>query len=709
MCTQKPPHDYSEALYKKYKEVFEEYIETVAMPALKSKSGESLLRELDLRWKNHDIMVRWMSRFFNYLDRYYIARHSFASLKDVGMMCFREEVYKTLAGAMKDATLTLIDKEREGEQIDRALVKSIVSIFVQMGLDPNSEPLQAYELDFETPMLNVTAAHYKRQAAVWIEEESCPNYLILAEKCLNMEKERVQHYLHPSTEPKLMSRIETEILAEHETKLLEKESSGVSWMLNNDRKEDLARLFCLFTRISNGVDPIAKAFKEHVMERGLELVNLASQSINEEGTVSGKQQSLPTTVEQTFVQDVIKCHDKYIAFVSECFNDDVIFQRAFKDAFERFCNKSIGEVTIAELLANFCHSVLKKGGKEKLTDEVIEDHLEKIVKLLAYISDKDLFAEIAKQKLGQRLLQDQSASEDLERSLLSKLKQCNGAQFTMKMESMVSDLQMAKENNSKYVEWLREQSAKNNEAVPKTDMNVTILADGTWPTYTRTEIKLPDELTQCVNKYEEFYENTHQSRKLTWIFGAGSGVTLNIKFAQKPIEISCSTLQASILLLFREIDSLKVEEICQKLEVGIEDLREELPAIVFSKFKLLKYQPANPEEKRIISALDVITFNDDFTDKARKIKIPKMSKVDRKKVNEIVDQDRDQTILAAIVRVMKSRKTMKLPQLSLEVINSLKKLFLPELKKVKKMIEKAIDQDFIERSPDDKNTFTYLA
>ena len=73
MCTQKPPHDYSEALYKKYKEVFEEYIETVAMPALKSKSEESLLRELDLRWKNHDIMVRWMSRFFNYLDRYYIA------------------------------------------------------------------------------------------------------------------------------------------------------------------------------------------------------------------------------------------------------------------------------------------------------------------------------------------------------------------------------------------------------------------------------------------------------------------------------------------------------------------------------------------------------------------------------------------------------------------------------------------------------------
>ena len=54
MCTQKPPHDYSEALYKKYKEVFEEYIDSVCIPALKSRSGEFLLRELDLRWKNHD-------------------------------------------------------------------------------------------------------------------------------------------------------------------------------------------------------------------------------------------------------------------------------------------------------------------------------------------------------------------------------------------------------------------------------------------------------------------------------------------------------------------------------------------------------------------------------------------------------------------------------------------------------------------------------
>ena len=39
------------------------------MPALRQHDGEFLLKELLKRWQNHKIMVRWLSRFFNYLDR----------------------------------------------------------------------------------------------------------------------------------------------------------------------------------------------------------------------------------------------------------------------------------------------------------------------------------------------------------------------------------------------------------------------------------------------------------------------------------------------------------------------------------------------------------------------------------------------------------------------------------------------------------------
>ena len=35
---------------------------------------------------------------------------------------------------MKMAVLELIDKERDGEKVDRALIKNVTSIFVEMGL-----------------------------------------------------------------------------------------------------------------------------------------------------------------------------------------------------------------------------------------------------------------------------------------------------------------------------------------------------------------------------------------------------------------------------------------------------------------------------------------------------------------------------------------------------------------------------------------------
>lgn len=95
------------------------------IPALKDHREERLLAELHKRWNNHLVMTRWLSRFFNYLDRcgwgmiiyaciiaavsedevplvrknvlrevycscrYYISRHSLDSLNNVGLICFR--------------------------------------------------------------------------------------------------------------------------------------------------------------------------------------------------------------------------------------------------------------------------------------------------------------------------------------------------------------------------------------------------------------------------------------------------------------------------------------------------------------------------------------------------------------------------------------------------------------------------------------------
>lgn len=40
-----------------------------------------------------------------------------------------------------------------------------------------------YERDFEEVLLNETASYYKRKAAEWINEDSCPEYMLKVRRC----------------------------------------------------------------------------------------------------------------------------------------------------------------------------------------------------------------------------------------------------------------------------------------------------------------------------------------------------------------------------------------------------------------------------------------------------------------------------------------------------------------------------------------------
>lgn len=246
-----------------------------------------VLKELFKRWSNHKIMVRWLSRFFDYLDRYFIVRRSLPPLQDVGMTCFRDLVYKELHSRAKDVVIELVSRrvchainyiyiyifrpghsprfvsrqiheEREGGQIDRALLKNVLDIYVETGMDQ-------YQKDFEVLMFKDSTSYYSRKASSWIREDSCPEYMQKAEECLKKEKERVAHYLHSTTEAGLvavsnkllnfeliifcffhffnlercfdlrMQAVQKELLVDVAKELLDKEHSGCRALLRDDK------------------------------------------------------------------------------------------------------------------------------------------------------------------------------------------------------------------------------------------------------------------------------------------------------------------------------------------------------------------------------------------------------------------------------------------------------------------------------------------
>ncbi|KAF9590569.1 hypothetical protein IFM89_035887 [Coptis chinensis] len=209
LCTQKPPHDYSQQLYDRYRKTFDEYLEATVFPSIQEKHDEHMLRELVKRWNNHKVMVGWLSLFFHYLNRYYTTRKGLATLSDVGLICFRDLIYENIKVRAKDVVISFITKEREGEQIDRALLKNALDIFVEVGMGT----MDCYKNDFEVALLDDTSAYYSRKA----EEYSCPDYISKVEESLKQEEDRVSHYLHCSSEQKLLERVKSATHVETKT------------------------------------------------------------------------------------------------------------------------------------------------------------------------------------------------------------------------------------------------------------------------------------------------------------------------------------------------------------------------------------------------------------------------------------------------------------------------------------------------------------
>ncbi|XP_028751646.1 cullin-1-like isoform X2 [Neltuma alba] len=133
LCTDRQGEKNSKMLYDQYKKVFDEYINSTVLPSLRVKEDEDLLVGLLRRWSNHKIMTWWLSRFFNYLNRYYIPRWGLPSLEESSLLSFHDLVYGEMNKQIVGAVLYMTDREHAGEHIDRALLNNVLAIYTEIG------------------------------------------------------------------------------------------------------------------------------------------------------------------------------------------------------------------------------------------------------------------------------------------------------------------------------------------------------------------------------------------------------------------------------------------------------------------------------------------------------------------------------------------------------------------------------------------------
>ena len=701
MCTQRSPYNWSEQLYQRHGSFIEEYMRDPVVPCLKQRHDQFLLQELVKRGENHKIMNKWLFQFFQYLDRFYVKYHSLPLLEMAGVRKFKELVFDVIKADVCNAILALINQERDGAVIDRGLIKKCIELFESMGMGT----LDVYNADLEVHLLNATREYYARKATAWIQDDSTPTYLIKTETAIDEERARVTNYLHPETEQKLIRVLEEEVLEKREMELLEKEHSGCRALLTNDMYEDLSRMYRLFARIPDGLSPISDNFRQHIVALGNEkieqkLVRMEQADKKEEGNDDPQ-----------FIKDLLSIHEKYVTLVNSQFSGNALFQKSLKDAFAEIVNRDIGKVKIAELMSSFCDRILKSGSPEKLSESEIEEFLEKTVTLFSYLTDKDIFADYYRNQLAKRLLNQRIASDDIEKLMIGKLKSKCGAQFTSRLEGMLNDLSIGADNAKKFGEY-----CKNNETklgLGKLEFTVQVLTIGHWPTYKALDINIPPVMQRSVQVFKEFYEQETTHRRLQWSYSLGNATVKGV-FNKRSFELQVTTVQAVVLVAFNGDNGVrKFSELQESTNMTEDTLKRVLHSLAMGKYKVLikssgdPSAPADPKDAKNVKSTDVFTFNDQFTSQHRKFRIP-MSSLDDSHNTKRVDEDRTVAVDAAIVRIMKARKTLSHTQLVAEVLAQLA-FFRPEGKVVKKQIESLIDREYLERDTENSNTYKYLA
>ncbi|KAL5783714.1 hypothetical protein ACOSP7_008743 [Xanthoceras sorbifolium] len=237
MCTYHSSNEKSMQLYNQFKMSLEESINTMVLPSLMCQNDAYLLRQLVLMWSNYKLMARWLCRFFQYLDRFFIPQQKFLlSLDELSVSCFHDLVFKRLYCQFQAAVLSLINQEREGLQIDCDLLKNVLHIFVEIDKYGNTK----YYEDFEQVMLVNTSAYYSQLASEWLLCDLTADYIQKVFWCLSQENRRASHYLHPGTAEKLQQVVRNQLLEQPANKLFEKKQAENCGMMT-DYQEILSK------------------------------------------------------------------------------------------------------------------------------------------------------------------------------------------------------------------------------------------------------------------------------------------------------------------------------------------------------------------------------------------------------------------------------------------------------------------------------------
>lgn len=599
----------------------------------KAHTDEALLSFYIKEWGRYTVAAKYIHHLFRYLNRHWVKREIDEGKKNIydvytlHLVQWRRVLFEQVSTKVMDAVLKLVEKQRNGETIEHGQIKQVVDSFVSLGLDeadPSKSTLDVYRFHFERPFLAATKEFYLAESKQFVAENSVVEYMKKAETRLSEEEERVRMYLHQDIAIPLKKCCNQALIADHASLLREE----FQVLLDNDRVDDMARMYNLLSRIPEGLEPLRTRFETHVRKAGLAAVQKVQSSEGDK------------LEPKVYVDALLEIHTQYQGLVKKAFNDEPEFTRSLDNACREFVNRNevckAGSNKSPELLAKYTDVLLRKSSTS-IEEAELERTLAQIMTVFKYIEDKDVFQKFYSRMLARRLVHSNSSSDDAETSMISKLKEACGFEYTNKLQRMFQDMQISKDLNKEFRDHL--EGVEYTKAV---DSTFSILGTGFWPlTAPSTDFNPPPEIAAEIERFIRFYKHKHDGRKLTWLWHLCKGEIKAgyCKNSKTPYTFQVSIYQMAILLLFNEKDTYTYDDMLSATQLSSEVLDQALAVIL--KAKVLIMVGATGEKP---GPGKTFRLNYDF--KSKKIRVNlnlggvKEAKAEEAETNKTIEEDR---------------------------------------------------------------------
>jgi Cullin family len=308
--------------------------------------------------------------------------------------------------------LVAIERASEGDKshADSDLLRKAITLFHDLGV---------YARHFEPLFLSESEAFLK----TWSKKEADSQYLgTYAENShhlIEQELTRCELYaLLRNTQQSMSALFDEYLVRDKEDVLLAQ--PDLLGLMTTQNKHALERVYSLLERIKLG-HKLRTSFSKYIEEQGATVVFDVEREPEMVSRLLDFKQELDDTWAGSFHKDETLGH-------------------VLREAFESFMNKTkktqsswgTDNAKTGEMIAKYVDTLLKgglkvigrKAGDTGLADEdtEINKQLDKVLDLFRFVHGKAVFEAFYKNDLARRLLMNRSASDDAEKSMLSRLK-----------------------------------------------------------------------------------------------------------------------------------------------------------------------------------------------------------------------------------------------------------------------------------------------